>query len=173
MNPAEGNPGINKLARAIQGQVQRNTDAHSALVLDFGVIQADYSLLTNTYPKPIPKADYMVCRQLTIGPTNYILTKTQDIGKPHSGSHIHNTINLTDSMGGAVSGTVGEATGPAPDPPNPAEQTAGGDGADGNHQHHVLIPEKMRKLKPGDRVLVAWVQNDAVVVDLVLPATVL
>ena len=39
------------------------------------------------------------------------------------------------------------------------------------HQHHVLIPEKMRSIKPGDRVLVAWVGDDAVVVDLVLPAT--
>jgi hypothetical protein len=28
----------------------------------------------------------------------------------------------------------------------------------------------MRKLKPGDRVLVAWVQNEAVVVDIILPA---
>ena len=39
--------------------------------------------------------------------------------------------------------------------------------------HGVLIPASMRKLKPGDRVLVAWVQNDAIVVDLVLPASVL
>lgn len=44
---------------------------------------------------------------------------------------------------------------------------------EGPHVHDVLIPEKMRKLLPGDRVLVAWVQNDAVVIDLVLPASVL
>lgn len=173
MNPAEGNPGINSLARAIQGHIRRNQDAESALLLDFGVIQDDYSLLTNTYPIPIPKKDYMVCRQLTLGPTNDILAKTQDIGLPHSGSHIHKTINETGSCGCTVSGTVGEETGPAPDPPIPSKRTAGGDSSDGMHQHHVLIPEKMRKLLPGDRVLVAWVQNDAVVVDLILPATVL
>ena len=39
-----------------------------------------------------------------------------------------------------------------------------------HHQHHVLIPEKMRRLKPGDRVLVAWVQSEAVVVDIICPA---
>ena len=41
---------------------------------------------------------------------------------------------------------------------------------EGAHQHHVLIPEKMRRLKPGDRVLVAWVQSEAVVVDIICPA---
>lgn len=174
MNPAEGNPGVNKLALAIQGQVSRNHDARNALVLDYGIIQPDYSLLTNTYPIPIPKSDYMVCRQLTLGPTNNILAKTQDIGMPHSGSHIHKTHDLTcSSHGGSVAGTTGEETGAAPDPPIPSQRTAGGDSSDGMHQHHVLIPEKMRKLLPGDRVLVAWVQNDAIVVDLVLPATVL
>ena len=173
MNPAEGNPGINHLAQAIQGRIRQNQDANSALLLDFGEIQPDYSLLTNTYPIPIPKTDYMVCRQLTLGPTHDILAKTQDIGLPHSGSHIHKTINETGSCGCTVSGTVGETTRAAPDPPIPSQRTAGGDSSDGMHQHHVLIPEKMRKLKPGDRVLVAWVQNDAVVVDLVLPATVL
>jgi len=162
MNPAEGNPGINHLARALQGQINRNQEANSALLLDFGTIQGDYSLLTNTYPIPIPKSDYMVCRQLTLGPTNDIMAKTQDIGLPHSGSHLH-----------LVNGPVGMETGPAPDPPIPSARTAGGDSTDGMHEHHVLIPEKMRKLMPGDRVLVAWVQNDAVVVDLILPATVL
>ena len=47
---------------------------------------------------------------------------------------------------------------------------AGGGGPEGAHQHHVLIPEKMRRLKPGDRVLVAWVQSEAVVVDIICPA---
>lgn len=33
------------------------------------------------------------------------------------------------------------------------------------------VPSPLRKLKPGDRVLVAWVGNDAVVVDVVVPGT--
>lgn len=54
--------------------------------------------------------------------------------------------------------------------PNTAEKVklASCGGSEGAHQHHVLVPEKMRSLKPGDRVLVAWVQNEAVVVDIVV-----
>ncbi|NCE74970.1 hypothetical protein D1157_08130 [Anaerotruncus sp. X29] len=170
MDDTMGNEGINRLAGVLQGRMSQMGDKPQ--VLDFGVIQGDMSLLTNRFPKPIPQKDYMVCRQVTLGPTHNILAKTQDIGMPHSGSHIHKTHDLTcDHHGGKVTGTTGEATSAAPDPPIPSARTAGGDSADGMHQHHVLIPEKMRSIKPGDRVLVAWVGDDAVVVDLVLPAT--
>lgn len=37
----------------------------------------------------------------------------------------------------------------------------------GTHSHEVKLPKKMRWLKPGDKVLVAWVQNEAVVIDIV------
>ena len=169
----ESNLGLNKLAQVMQARMNRNQDANNgALILDFGTIQPDMSLKTNTFAIPIPQTDYHVCRQLTLGPTHNILAKTQDMGKPHSGSHIHNTHSLTcSSHGGSVTGTTGEATSAAPDPPIPSERTAGGDSHDGEHQHHVLIPEKMRQIKPGDRVLVAWVQSEAVIVDIVLPGT--
>lgn len=169
----ESNLGLNKLAQVMQARMNRNQDANNgALILDFGTIQPDMSLKTNTFAIPIPQTDYHVCRQLTLGPTHNILAKTQDIGKPHSGSHIHNTHSLTcSSHGGSVTGTTGEATGAAPDPPIPSKRTAGGDSHDGEHQHHVLIPEKMRQIKPGDRVLVAWVQSEAVIVDIALPGT--
>lgn len=39
---------------------------------------------------------------------------------------------------------------------------------DSEHEHEVLIPEKMRKLKPGDRVLVSWINSSIpVVIDIV------
>lgn len=38
--------------------------------------------------------------------------------------------------------------------------------ADG-HRHMVPIPGLMRSIGPGDRVLVAWVNNEAVVIDIV------
>lgn len=157
----ETDMGLNKLARVMQQRMARNQDANnSALPLDFGIIQPDMSLKTNTFAHPIPQADYHVCRHLTLGPKDNILAKTQDIGKPHSGTHLHK-----------VGGPVGEETHPAPDPPNPSEREAGSDKHDGEHQHHVLIPEKMRQIKAGDRVLVAWVQSEAVIVDIVLQGT--
>lgn len=41
------------------------------------------------------------------------------------------------------------------------------------HEHEVPVPESMRSLKPGDRVLVAWVQSEPVVVDIIVEASVL
>lgn len=43
--------------------------------------------------------------------------------------------------------------------------------SEGKHQHILLVPEKMRSIKPGDRVLVAWVGDDACVIDIILPGT--
>lgn len=144
MNPSSGNPGINKLGKVLQ-QRMRETNA-SPLVLDFGVIQQDYSLLTNTYPIPIPKTDYLVCRDVTHNP-NIPLTQTK-IGQ---GQHPHGPSGGHSQYEGS-----GEHSHP---------------NTEGAHVHDVVLPETMHWLKPGDRVLVAWVQNDAVVIDVVLPAT--
>lgn len=169
MNPSSGNKGVNGLAQAFVGEIDRRRSKDSALVLDFGEIQGDYSLKTNTFSIPIPVEDYHVCRQLTLGKTGDILAKTQAIGKPGSGEHDHKTFEL-NGIHGPVKGTIGTPASGQPDPPDPPQNSAGSGGPEGAHQHHVLIPEKMRRLKPGDRVLVAWVQSEAVVVDIICPA---
>ncbi len=120
----KGNPGTNKLANVLAGRMKK--ECENPLVLDFGEIQVNGSLITNTFPVPIPKGDYSVLRQLTLGLTDEKLTVTKN-----DGAH-----------GGHISG-------------------------EGVHSHTVLIPEKMRSIKAGDRVLVAWVQNEAVVIDIV------
>lgn len=136
------NEGVNMLARVLQKQMSQT--AETPPILDFGVIQGDYSLLTNNYPIPIPQTDYLVCRQLTLGKKDDVLTSTQVSGKPNDGKHTH--------------------------PPCTAPG-ASGHIQDGGHVHDVLIPEKMRWLKPDDHVLVVWVGTDAVVVDIIYPAT--
>lgn len=136
------NEGVNMLARVLQKRM-RDTTA-TPPILDFGVIQGDYSLLTNQYPIPIPKTDYLVCRQLTLGKKDDVLTKTQVSGKPNDGKHTHPPCSAMGSSG----------------------HTQNGD-----HIHDVLIPEKMRWLKPNDHVLVVWVGTDAVVVDIICPAS--
>ena len=35
----------------------------------------------------------------------------------------------------------------------------------------VLVPEKMRSIKAGDRVLVAWIGDDICIIDIILPGT--
>lgn len=137
-----GNPGVSKLGQVLQERMK--ACGTTPLLLDFGAIQSDMSLLTNTYPIPIPKTDYTVCRQLTLGATGAVLTTTATDGlHSHGPSGEH-----TQESGTGVHSHTNEGT----------------------HIHNVLIPEKMRKLKPGDRVLVAWVQNEAVVVDIIISA---
>ena len=171
------NEGASRLAKVLHDRIENERQANDDLVLDFGVIQDDYSLLTNTYPIAIPKTDYLVLRHLTLGDTGDILTKTQEIGKGISGAHKHVEMDLTcSSHGGNVTGTVGTDAVAAEDPPvrdDAPVSELGSDTTDGQHQHHVLIPEMMRWLKPGDRVLVAWVQHDAVVIDIIMQATVI
>lgn len=171
MNPSSGNKGVNHLAQVLAGQSKKDQDRNSALVLDFGEIMDDYSLQTNTFSIPIPVEDYHVCRQLTLGKTGDILAKTQEIGSPGSGEHNHKKVaTLLDSRGLPCTGTIGIPAAGQPGPPDPPQSSAGSGGDEGAHQHHVLIPEKMRRLKPGDRVLVVWVQSEAVVVDIICPA---
>lgn len=117
MAAANGNPGINKMCRVISRRAEKVAGkAERDLVLDFGEIKKDYSLLTNTFPIPIPRGDYHVCR--LVGGLKYKIT---------GGTH------------------------------------GGHEGGNGSHSHTAEPP----KIKPGDRVLVAWVQNEAVVIDVV------
>lgn len=116
--------GINKLGNVLTQRMRKENV--KPLVLDFGEIMENESLVTNTFPVPIPKGDYSICRQLTLGKTGEQLTAIE-LGGMHEG---HNP------------GT-------------------------GQHTHEVPIPEEMRSIIPGDRVLVAWVQNEAVVIDII------
>lgn len=119
-----GSPGANKLTAALADMIDKKGD--KPLVLDFGIILGDYSLKTNTFPIPIPKNDYSVCRAITYDP-GVPLTQTYC-----DGAHGH------------------------PDA-----------GFAGSHVHNVRLPEKMYWIRPDDKVLVAWVQDEACVVDIV------
>lgn len=114
----EGNPGMNNFAKVLSSRMQRENE--SPLPLDFGSIQPDYSLITNTFPVPIPKSDYVVCR----------------------------------CVGGLSVGISG------------GEHTKHETGT-GAHEHTASLPA----IQPGNRVLVAWVQNEAVVIDVIISAS--
>ena len=123
----KGSPGVNKLTNVFSGMIQAQTDKPP--VLDFGIINADYSLTTNSFRQPIPKDEYSVCRSVTYNP-KIPLTETYN-----DGEHDH----------------------PEASPP-------------GTHTHKVKLPEKMHWLTPGDEVLVAWINEEAVVIDIVYNA---
>lgn len=90
MEGFDGHPGTVRLASVLSQRMKRENE--SPLVLDFGEIQANHSLVTNTFPVPVPKGEYSVCR------------------------HVTDTYSLN----------------------------------------------------PGDRVLAAWVQNEAIVIDIIV-----
>lgn len=126
MSQADGNPGMNRLAQALQAQMKRfHNDITSDLKLDFGKIASGYNLITNSFPEPIPKGDWMVCRWLTA-----FKMKTKD---------------------------------PVPRPP--------GHWTEYDHWH--LHDFESPKLKVGDKVLVAWVQDEACVIDVIKSSDVL
>lgn len=132
------NVGTNRLANVLTDRIKRESER--PLSFDFGTIEANGSLKTNTFPVSIPKGQYSVCRQLTLGGTGSILTLTTESGS---------------------------------DTPIGGEQEEAGSGnrsqehREDLHKHSVIVPENMRSLQSGDSVLVAWVQNEAVVIDII------
>lgn len=70
----KGSPGISRLAAVIDSRVRQGGEA--PLALDFGEIQKDLSLVSNTFPVPVPKGDYSVLGHLapeTISPGSRVL----------------------------------------------------------------------------------------------------
>ena len=54
--------GMEKLAKVLDSRMVEHSGG--GFSFDFGVIKKDYSLVSNTFPLPIPKKDYSVCRLL-------------------------------------------------------------------------------------------------------------
>lgn len=120
MEGFDGHPGTSKLASVLSRRMKKENE--SPLVLDFGEIRENGSLVTNTFPVPIPKGDYSICRH--VGGLQFSVFQGG-----HSGHEEQTEIYHT-----------------------------------GSHTHIVAPPA----VKAGDRVLVAWVQNEAVIVDVIV-----
>lgn len=118
MSKGDNSPGVSKLAAAMRNISEGTRD--NSLIIDYGVIQADKSLLTNSYPIAVPRSDYLICRHLK---SRSVSASTVSLGADDDESHAHSiTINTRE------------------------------------------------QIKVGDRVLVVWVHNDPIVVDVILEA---
>ena len=120
------NSGTNQLTNTLTGMMKGIAGEASKPQIDIGIIHSDYSLTTNSFPKPIPKDAYSVCRQLLYDPSVPLTETYVDGNHDHYGS--------------------------VPNEP---------------HQHKVKLPTKMHWVKPGQKVLVAIVQNEFIVVDII------
>ena len=134
---------IEKLGLMLHKQTESAIRVNSSVCLELGFILGDLSLSVPSLKNPIPHGEYMLCRQLTIGPTHDILIQTKD----GQGNHPHGPSGSHSQESGSGSHS------------HPSSE--------GVHVHDVLIPETMRWIKSGDHVLVAWVGTEAVVIDLV------
>ncbi len=120
MEGFDGRPGTTKLASVLSQRMKKENE--SPLVLDFGEIQGNGSLVTNTFPVPIPKGDYTICRH--VGGLQFQVSKGGHSGHEEQTETYHT----------------------------------------GSHTHIVAPPV----VKAGDRVLVAWVQSEAVIIDVIV-----
>jgi hypothetical protein len=100
----------------------------------------------------------MVCRSVTWGAVDSIFYRTQAVGKANSGEHTHGENGEHDGH------TTGDGAHTHPDDDNEMQ-----------HVHDVLVGDKYRSIKPGDRVLVIWVgtfpDSEPCVVDIIYPGT--
>ena len=115
MSKGGNSPGLSKLALLIREMARK--EIPTDLVLDFGTIQGDKSLLTDEFDIPIPRSDYFILGQ------------------------------LKERTATTSASTVGDH---------------------GSHTHTVKTEDG---LTTGDRVLVAWVYSDAVVLGKISQAS--
>ena len=185
--------GINRLARVLDNRIKDHNDVPP--VLDFGTIQNDMSLVTNKFPLPIPYTDYTICRSVCYDP-KLPLTMTWWQGEGWNGqseiddwteqhwttngqpeAHLDRWGELMSQSGatGATGQTMWKEKHTNPDESNHMHNSKGEHDHDedpnGMHYHSTYLPRKMYRIQPGDRVLVAWVGDDACVIDIVMAAT--
>lgn len=157
--------GINNLGIVLKNEM--NKVCGKPFVLDFGVILEDYSLKTNTFPIPIPVGDYSVCRSVSWNPAKPMTMTWWADEAPY--------VEGWEDEDWSDKGWHGRQDGDLHNPTK--ESVSHGHGPKGEseiscgkHYHDVYLPDKMRRLKPGDRVLVAWAGADAVVIDIIMDA---
>lgn len=130
---------IQRLGETLSGRMKKTASAAVPTTLELGIINGNLSLTVDSIGTPIPQADYMVALHLT-----------------HENYYSYNELNSSR---------------------NAPHHHAGGEHAqcegsgfhthdDGLHDHRV--PSVFRRLKAGDRVLVAWIGHQPVIVDIVV-----
>ena len=133
-------PNIQRLGDRLSDRMKRTSDAAVPTTLELGRINGDMSLTVDSLSNNIPKGSYMVSLWLTHDTYFTYNELNSSTKKPH----VHQ---------------YGEHEG-----------HESGDGAhihdkDGLHDHRVS--SVFRNLEPGDRVLVAWVGHEPVVITVV------
>ena len=130
---------IQRLGNTLAKRMAKTSKNAIPVTLELGIINSDMSLTTDTLVGNISPQDYMVDLQLT-----------------HLNYYSYNELNSSAEKPHHHEG--GEHTQEA--------GTGYHTHDDGLHDHRV--PSVFRRLQPGDRVLVAWVGNEPIIVAIVV-----
>lgn len=133
-------PNIQRLGDGLSGRMKKTAQASVPTTLELGIINGDMSLTVDSLSNTIPKGSYMVSLWLTHDTYFTYNELNSSTKKPHVHEHGEHE--------GHESGT-GEHI----------------HNTDGLHDHRV--PSVFRGLKAGDRVLVAWVGHEPIVITVV------
>lgn len=134
---------MQRLGETLAGRMKRSASAAVPTTLELGIINGNMSLTVDSIGTPIPQGDYMVSLHLT-----------------------HETYYTYNELNSSANAPHHHAGG----------QHGGHDGGNGSHTHDDglhdhRVPSVFRRLQPGDRVLVAWVGYEPVIVDIVVAGT--
>ena len=139
---------VQRLGEALTGRMKKSAAAAIPTTLELGIINDNLSLTVDSIANPIPQEDYMVSLHLT-HETYYTYNELYDTDMAPS-RDFHKHYNGEHGGHEAGDGSHSHTT-------------------DGLHDHRV--PSVFRRLKPGDRVIVAWVGYEPVIVDIVVAGT--
>lgn len=134
--------GVAKLAGTLHGRTESMMNKPGSL--DLATITEGYGLKPDASPFTVPKEDYLISRTVAIN-TQYLTVTVSG-----EGAHTQGPLT-TDTEGVPLTSHLH---------PN-----------SGAHVHNVEIPNLMRHIEPGDRVLIAWIGSTPVVVDIVFTAS--
>lgn len=133
---------IERLGDTLSQRMKRSAIAAVPTTLELGIINGNLSLSVDSIGTPIPQGDYMVDLRLT-----------------HENYYSYNELNSSAKAPHHHAGGT--------------HAQYAGDGYhthdDGLHDHRA--PSVFRRLEPGDRVLVAWVGDEPVIISIVVSGT--
>lgn len=129
---------IQRLSNTLANRMSKTAQRNIPVTIELGIINGDMSLTTDTLNGNISPKDYMIDLQLTH--ENYY--SYDEMNSSRNAPHHHE--------GGEHS----------------CVSTGFHTHDDGLHDHRV--PSVFRRLQPGDRVLVAWVGNEPIIIAIVV-----
>lgn len=135
---------IDRLGIGLSNRMKKSAGAAVPVVLELGIVNGDLSISTDSLSNAIPASSYMISLSLTH--EHYF--SYNELNSSAKAPHVHTGGTHDGHESG--SGTHTHST-------------------DGLHDHRA--PSVFRRLEPGDRVLVAWVGDEPIVVDIVVAGT--